>query len=229
MARTVNIKELEAKRRLIVKGALDLIMDKGYDGFSVNQVIAHCGISKGSFFHHFDSKNSLLEGIVEILSDPIKEAYETLFTTSEEAPRDLLIAMFNVTRDIKMAEEISIAAYMKVLYEDDNTVLFHKILEKNYQVLLPYFEEVIVRGSQSGDFEFDCPRGVARHFLRMVMKTNEQVGRMMYQRSEDMEAWQKLSEELEAFEMIARQLFGYDDKVTLYPSEFYNYINGIIR
>lgn len=229
MARTVNIKELEAKRRMIINGALDLIMEKGYDGFSVNQLIAHCGISKGSFFHHFNSKKSLIEGITELLTEPISAAYESLITSSEEAPTQLLISMFKVTRDIKIAEEKTIADYMKVLYEDENTVLFHKIIEKNYQVLLPYFEEVIVKGSKSGDFDFGCPRGVARHFLRMVMRTNEEVGRMMYQKNDDMEAWQKLAEELEAFEMIARQLFGFDDNVTLYPPEFYQHINAMIQ
>lgn len=229
MARTVNIEELEAKRRLIILGALELIKEKGYEGFSVNQVIAHCKISKGSFFHHFDSKNSLLEGLVEYLITPVAEAYDELFEASQSAPRELIKEMFESTSKIKMSKEMTIAAYMQLLQSEENKVLFYKITQKTYDALIPYYEEVCIRGVESGDFKFEGPRGVARQFLKLIMKTNERLGSLMYMKNDDPAEWQILSEELEAFEMIARFLFGFEKTYTLYPNEFYGYINGMIR
>lgn len=47
-------------RERILGSAVDLFAEHGYDGTSVNQVIARAGVAKGGFYHHFPSKEALL-------------------------------------------------------------------------------------------------------------------------------------------------------------------------
>jgi TetR/AcrR family transcriptional regulator, fatty acid metabolism regulator protein len=47
-------------RNLIYSSAIDMFLRKGYEQVSVDDIVAHCGISKGAFYHHFISKNALL-------------------------------------------------------------------------------------------------------------------------------------------------------------------------
>ena len=46
-------------RRKLLDAAIELIRRKGYSSTSVVELCAHAGVTKGAFFHHFESKNAL--------------------------------------------------------------------------------------------------------------------------------------------------------------------------
>ncbi|WP_096189616.1 TetR/AcrR family transcriptional regulator [Evansella halocellulosilytica] len=48
------------KDKLIMEAAIKLFSTKGYDATSINDIVSECGISKGSFYSYFKSKNTLL-------------------------------------------------------------------------------------------------------------------------------------------------------------------------
>lgn len=54
-----------ATRERILDVAERLVIDNGFAATSVDRVIADSGSSKGSFFHHFASKNDLARALVE--------------------------------------------------------------------------------------------------------------------------------------------------------------------
>jgi len=56
MARTHN--SVETRGRLLA-AAIDVIRAKGYTATTVDDICATAGLTKGSFFHHFDSKEEL--------------------------------------------------------------------------------------------------------------------------------------------------------------------------
>jgi AcrR family transcriptional regulator len=47
-------------RERILRAAVDLFAEQGYDGTSVAEVITRAGVAKGGFYHHFASKEDLL-------------------------------------------------------------------------------------------------------------------------------------------------------------------------
>ncbi|MBA4181983.1 MAG: hypothetical protein C0506_15435 [Anaerolinea sp.] len=51
-------------RRLILAAAYTLFRRRGYDGTSVDEILAQARISKGSLYHHFPSKESIFAAIV---------------------------------------------------------------------------------------------------------------------------------------------------------------------
>ena len=46
-------------RDKLLAAALSLIREKGYSSTSVDELCAQAGVTKGAFFHHFESKNAL--------------------------------------------------------------------------------------------------------------------------------------------------------------------------
>lgn len=64
---TERQKQASITRQKIIKSARDLISQNGYDSVSVDDIVANCGIAKGTFYHHFKTK----EDIVIYLSDSI--------------------------------------------------------------------------------------------------------------------------------------------------------------
>lgn len=54
-----------ATREKIMDAGQQLLLEHGYGGMSVDQVIAGAGITKGAFFYHFKSKHELAQALLE--------------------------------------------------------------------------------------------------------------------------------------------------------------------
>ena len=56
----MNKKSNRNTKTKIVSAAWKLFYEQGYDSTTVEDIIKESGTSKGSFYHYFDSKDSLL-------------------------------------------------------------------------------------------------------------------------------------------------------------------------
>ena len=63
----------------------------GYDGTTIDNIIETANVSKGSFYHYFESKESLINSISYLFD----EAYESLISDIDESlsPIDQLVTM----------------------------------------------------------------------------------------------------------------------------------------
>ena len=52
-------------RNKILDTAEAMILDQGYSATSIDKLVAQAGVTKGSFFHHFDNKAALAYTLVE--------------------------------------------------------------------------------------------------------------------------------------------------------------------
>ncbi len=55
----------QATREAILDAARALFMDEGYDCASVSDICARAGVSKGAFYHHFETKQALFLQLME--------------------------------------------------------------------------------------------------------------------------------------------------------------------
>ena len=53
-----------AKRRQIVEGARQVFLSAGFDGASMNDIARTAGVSKGTLYAYFSSKDELFEAII---------------------------------------------------------------------------------------------------------------------------------------------------------------------
>lgn len=55
----------QGHRRLLLDAAHKLVLEKGLSGTRVDEVCAIAGVTKGSFYHHFDSKDQMAQVLLE--------------------------------------------------------------------------------------------------------------------------------------------------------------------
>ena len=56
---------MNEKKKLIIESAIKLFAKKGFSSTSIQEITNECGISKGSFYLYYKSKESLLPSIIE--------------------------------------------------------------------------------------------------------------------------------------------------------------------
>jgi len=83
-------KDGTATRNRILDAAMQLVLDHGYGGMSVDQVIAAAGITKGAFFHHFKSKNDLAQALLDRYVQMDNNLLHELIARAEKLSHDPL-------------------------------------------------------------------------------------------------------------------------------------------
>lgn len=63
------------RREALIEAALNEFVRQGYEQASLNDILAASGVSKGKFYHYFDSKQALYLGLVEQLIQRKREHF----------------------------------------------------------------------------------------------------------------------------------------------------------
>jgi TetR/AcrR family transcriptional repressor of nem operon len=82
-------KGAETKAR-ILDTAQQLILDHGYAGLSLDQLIGSLGLTKGAFFHHFKSKNDLAKTLIRRYADEGIALFQSNFSRAKKLSNDPL-------------------------------------------------------------------------------------------------------------------------------------------
>ena len=73
------MKKGEKRKLELLKIAYGMFITKGYENTSVDGIIEEAGIAKGTFYYYFESKEQLLEDVIEMMLDEeIAKAEEVL-------------------------------------------------------------------------------------------------------------------------------------------------------
>lgn len=67
-----------AKRRQIIEGARKVFFDRGFDAASMGEIAREAGVSKGTLYVYFDSKEALFAALIEDAKDYTAEKALTL-------------------------------------------------------------------------------------------------------------------------------------------------------
>jgi AcrR family transcriptional regulator len=73
-----------ATRDQLVAVATELFAQRGFDGTSIEAVLEAAGVSRGSLYHHFASKEALFEAVLDAVEARISEETNALLATLGE-------------------------------------------------------------------------------------------------------------------------------------------------
>ena len=78
----------EPKRRSILDAALKCFAAEGYDNVSIQEICDVSGASVGSVYHHFGSKEGLLEALIERRMGVLEQERAAALARLDETPQD---------------------------------------------------------------------------------------------------------------------------------------------
>jgi len=103
MENTLTSSVHESKNRLL-EAALRVIREKGYTATRVEDICEAAGLTKGSFFHHFESKADLALAAAGYWSERTGDLFRTAAYHLPEDPRERLLAYVDFRKELLHGE-----------------------------------------------------------------------------------------------------------------------------
>lgn len=148
-------KTVRNTRGKIVSAAWKLFYEQGYEETTVEEIIALSHTSKGSFYHYFDGKDSLL-GTLSILFD---EKYEELQEKFEENMSSMDKLLYLNGELFGMIENSISMELLTKLLSTQLTTNGEKHLMDHSRTYYKLLRKIIVEGQQKGDLGTDLSAG----------------------------------------------------------------------
>lgn len=160
----MNTKEKGKKtKELIVSKAMDLFMTKGYDSATMQNIMDSTGLSKGAVYHHFESKNEILEYAMNAELNSVTSYLESIVKSNELTPVEKMYNIFDYSlNNVEMQSLAKFNWTEKIPFG----LLF--TLKNTLNVLSKYVAEIIKQGNRNGDFDCKYPNETASVLLLLV-------------------------------------------------------------
>lgn len=141
----------------ILDAAQRLFLEKGYDNTTIQDIVDELdGLSKGAVYHHFKSKEEILDAVGDRM----------FFTNNPfEAVRgrtDLngLQKLQEAVR-LNQANEASVNMTVQSIPITKNPRLMVEMVESNLRILTPYYRELLEEGRKDGSVSTEYVREIA--------------------------------------------------------------------
>ena len=180
MARIVNEEEYTAKRNEILDAALKLVYSKGYDKMTIQDILEQLHISKGAFYHYFDSKVSVLEAVVErMATEQMQPIFQSIVQDPQLPVLEKLHQYFYLSTSWKTSNKALLIALMKVWFSDENALARQKMLAGTMEHMGPFFTEIIKQGVQEGVFSTPYPEVASQVTINLMYDLAFSSGQML--------------------------------------------------
>lgn len=159
------LKAPAVRRAELIDCAQGLFLTRGYERTTINDVILATGLSKGAFYHHFRSKEDLLEAIAARFAQASLAFIQHLQADAGLDALQRLNLLLALSRDWKLDHIPELRAMFTTLLKPENAVLYHRIVEAAFAVLAPALTAIIEQGEAEGVFDAGDPRTAADTLL----------------------------------------------------------------
>ena len=146
-------KEPAARKNEILNAADMLFAKKGFDGTSTNDILETVGIARGTLYHHFKSKEEILNALIERYSEQLLCAARA---AAADTSLPLLERIIRVITSMNMSGHSS-EEMMEQLHRPQNALMHQKIHKMMINGLTPILADIIREGIEQGKFDTPYP------------------------------------------------------------------------
>ena len=159
----------ETKRKLF-ESAQKLFVERDFTEVSVDNIVEEAGVSKGTFYVHYESKDALIASIISDYASRIDLNYKAFLDSLPPSmpASDVLLAMSRNIADL-LVDTIGYEM-MRTVYQLQLTRAVDMDAIKGYsRELYKMFSDILEQGIRRGEFKTDLPlETLSRHFVMAI-------------------------------------------------------------
>lgn len=180
MARTVNQEEYAAKRNQILDAAQHLVLTKGYEHMTLQDIRNELRISSGAFYHYFDSKGAVLEAFIERIEQETNAPLLPILQDPQRSALEKLQGFFDTLDRLRMAHKADVVELARVWYTDENAVVRQKVDEAIVKQRAPLLNAIVHQGVGEGAFTTAYPDQAGEVILALLQGMGNTHARLIF-------------------------------------------------
>src|SRR5664280_1724513 len=208
MARILKEAEYNAKSNEILDYALGLVYSKGYAHITIQDILDGLQISRGALYHYFDSKEALLEALVNRMGRTALDAFLPILQDKQLTAIQKFWRYFEASAQWKSAGKAVILGMLRTWYTDDNTIVRQKMSAQSIKGTASILEPIIRQGMQEGVFSTCYPEQVAETIAGITYGMADSMVGLMIADETTPVTLQKLETLLEAYFDTVERILG---------------------
>ena len=185
MARTVKPEEFAAKRGEILGAAQRLVLTKGYEQMSIQDILDEVGISSGAFHHYFASRGALLDAFVERIEQEVEKPLLPIIHDPHLNAIEKLQGFFDTLDRLRVANKTEVISLGRIWYSDDNAIVRLKVEEAVLAQRAPLLTEIVRQGVQEGLFTIAYPDKAGEIILSLLQGMGNTHARLLLMFEQD--------------------------------------------
>lgn len=154
----------ESRREELLRIAADLFASKGFRNTTVRDIADAAGILSGSLYHHFDSKESMVDELMRTFQAELFAAYDEILASSDDA-RTKLERAVRLSFDTIERRGAEVAIFQNEAATLGASERFGYLAERNRQSR-DVWVTLLTEGVQSGALRPDLDITLTYRFIR---------------------------------------------------------------
>jgi AcrR family transcriptional regulator len=203
-----RVKAYAVRRDEILDAAQALIYSKGYDQMTVQDILDSVQIAKGTFYHYFDSKQALLEAMIDHLMAQMEKIVAPIINDSSLPALEKLQRFASTLDRWKTAQKTFLLAMLRVWYTDDNALVREKVRLIGTRRFVPLIARIIQQGIEEGSIHTPYPDETAEIFFSMVQALEGSIGLLVISTERDQETLLRAERTAAAFNSALERILG---------------------
>jgi AcrR family transcriptional regulator len=183
MARTVNAVEQAARRDAILDAAQRLILSNGYERLTVQDILQDLQISKGAFYHYFDSKPAVVEALTQRLVDDSARALARIAEEPQLTATEKLQRFFGEIIQWKSERQNLMVAMLPVWYAPDNLAFRLLVDRATAKRLAPLLSVIVRQGVDENQFATAYPEQAGAIIVAVVHALQDAIAAQLLTRA----------------------------------------------
>lgn len=162
----------------VIKMAHQLFIDKGFQATSIQDILDYSGISKGTFYNYFSSKNELLMAIFKTIYKELEKQRNELLIGQDPSDIEIFIKQIELQMVTNRKNKL-ITLFEEVLVSNDEDL--KQFIKEGQLKMLHWLHErfIAIFGASKKPYLLDCAimfMGIIHHNLKFYMMAHDLAG-----------------------------------------------------
>ncbi|MCX6650963.1 MAG: TetR/AcrR family transcriptional regulator [Methanomassiliicoccales archaeon] len=144
---------LSSRQDEFLETALSLFKENGFENTSIDDIVGSMGVSKGLFYHYFESKEEMLRNIVLRTLDEVDSSVAKIMEKEGLSALDRYAALISVSSGVSERSKDLVS-----LFRQERNQAIHLLMEERARVsMVPVLQRIIEQGNEEGVFHAQHP------------------------------------------------------------------------
>lgn len=195
------------RRQELLDVAEALFYQHGYEQTSMQDISAKAGVTKGALYHHFKSKEEVLDAIVKSMMEQSIEQIRNIALEPSLNAIEKIKKIAGLSIDPKISRSDAPDSFKRVVQHQENALLFFKLRDEWLSKVVPEVANIIEQGNRDAMFDVAYPADTARIIVITISDSGDEMERIIAVESPST-VKEKLEQKQLAFQNICDALLG---------------------